>query len=303
MQELAEHDYFPTAKLLGHSAATVKQFLQARVRWDQEQIQADPDRSRSAEPEWDEYASNEEYEPEDLADEEEDEYEPEDLADEEEDEYEPEDSADEEEDLDFFTNLVEGESISRDQVLDMENYALAAFEPRRAPSYADPTAPEYEAVEEYQDEMYQYVNHVLANDVRKAGEAEKRVIDALGSMMKPMQEPQRLYRGLDGYDQFEQNIASGKWLLDAFTSTSRSPVVAFEFAVAGPSGAGESPTFLEIETMENTWAITTSNDDGIHQEHETILDSGQVVTLKSPPKNIVFQGMPVRIIQVKIGEE
>ena len=88
--------------------------------------------------------------------------------------------------------------------------------------------------------------------------------------MKPLEEPQILYRGLRS--SLTGAAVGVELTIDSFMSCSRRPLIGTMFALFDRPNMG---TVIEIHAGANAYGITLSNEDTPDPEDETILNLGQ----------------------------
>ena len=168
------------------------------------------------------------------------------------------------------------QQFSEDLLNDIGYNVDQEFDAQQAPSYAH--AGEHRALTRYTNEDFQWVNQALRGEKMPFTDRQdtQDIIDDMTELLKPIQEPQVVYRGTGDYVLAQLASSPERELkVDSFMSTSRHPKVAMDFT---PWGFG---VFMEIETTPTTQAITLHNEDTHHNEHETILGFGQRLKVDS----------------------
>ena len=162
---------------------------------------------------------------------------------------------------------VEPQSRTLDELRD--EAASIKLDAQAQPSYA--SAIEHKMIYEYTQMQYVTVNSAL----REGGELwgnSKLVVDELMSLVKPLENPQHLFRGINKVENtpYKDAKVGSVFRLDGFTSTTRNPLTAHTFMEHR-----DESVMLEIETTPKTQGITLYNRDTLHEEDETILGPGQ----------------------------
>ena len=178
----------------------------------------------------------------------------------------------------------------------VDQFVEEHFVPEQASSYVNVRSNAW--VRRYVGTAYIDINRDLRMG-EDLSEINQKNVQFLLAEMKPLEEPQVLYRGLP--DDVLDDISVGKVIeMDAFCSASRSPTVAYNFALYERPEMG---TIMEIHTFSETEGITLSNNDTELNESETILNMGQqfkieeVRELFSPEGNDGY-GAIIRYVRV-----
>ena len=170
----------------------------------------------------------------------------------------------------YGDRLEEGSLLS---LRDLEQHGrelLRTFEPEASPSYVN--ANEYPDVKLYtRSTHHSEINAQLRDDQPQSTETDQRILDTLVEQMKPLEEVQMLYRGINHVPEQLADADPGDVVdVDSFMSCSRDPSKAYNFTEFEPGGV-----LLEIESGLMTQGITLSSADTDYEEEETILNFGQ----------------------------
>ena len=149
------------------------------------------------------------------------------------------------------------------------------------------------AIYSYQGKGYADINENLRlNTPEKLTRKDKEIISDLRSAMSPLRSKQIFYRGIDENFLATESgapVAEGDILtFRAFTSASRSPVVARDFMIENTPGI-----FIEIHADPSVRGITIEGEESIFfgDERETILDTDQKFQVSSS-STFVKNGVP-----------
>ena len=156
------------------------------------------------------------------------------------------------------------------------NFIRTEFKATEAPSYAH--AGNNFLLRAYMNSKFASVNEDLRFGDRLEDDSQQ-VTEGLLKLMKPLEKPQMLYRGIPG-DVFEEEDIGTVFDIDSFMSTSRDPRVAFNFS-RHKLIDDEIGTILELSVDGSTYGITTANGDTQMSEDETILEYGQKMRIDS----------------------
>ena len=159
-------------------------------------------------------------------------------------------------------------------------------------------------------DVHEYVRmgYLQLNQQMRAGEVlsgrQKEICESLVEASKSIESSTPVFRGMGLLPETLQRLEAGEGLtLDAFTSTSRSPLKAMEFTQAAESKIfGEDvPVFLTITVKDGKGIVY-----GGSMEHETILAAGQNLRLTEPPKKVQYHdvtGITVTMLSMEVGSE
>ena len=194
-----------------------------------------------------------------------------------------------------FSDLIDAEgNIPSGAYYEYRRKSERSVDAENAPSFVDNRGKR--GLSTYLKEGYDGINESMRNQAISGAPPPPKVANAIKSMtnlMRPMQEPQRLFRGVKNITRWGNSDVGSIVSLDNFWSTSRSVGVARAFAGGTPTRA-----VVEFETSPNTWAITLSNRYTTHAEHETIIGAGQQFEVVHK-QDVVMDGAPITYIKVR----
>ena len=149
------------------------------------------------------------------------------------------------------------------------------FKPKEAPSYRN--MKDHVALREYTKNSYDLINDYLRGIRDDVPDKVIKYIDDISSLMKPIEQPQTLYRGMEEYISDIPLKAGEIHKLASFTSTSRSPDSGLHFTRPDDfdepekqEGLLEFGDWLEIQNIhweDSGWTPPTPPDD-IDDENE-----------------------------------
>ena len=195
-------------------------------------------------------------------------------------------------------NLSEYGAITKVGLEELGRLEYALFDPKNQPSYVNPQ--ENKAVNLYQK------NSGINRKLRSGEELhplEQEYVDELYESCDALGVGQLLWRGMDiRLEELQERNdnwkAGGVVPLDTFTSCSRDPNVAFNFAE-------KDGVFVEIAASKDAVGMTLDSEDTHYPEDETILAFGQEFFIDEI-KEVLFAGDPPRggnrhVIRGRVG--
>ena len=175
------------------------------------------------------------------------------------------------------SDLVRHGAILHDTLRKVGEMQRQDWEAREQPSYVNSDDHQM-SVGYYRTNGYHSVNEKMRfKMMSEMTGSELSLVSEMSSLMSPIKNPQKLYRGIVDIDVLPE--AGEVQAFDSFLSCSRDPSVAWGFAE--PSDRTESKVLMELEATPETWGMTLDDVGFAVAEYETILDAGQVIEVES----------------------